>query len=98
MRQSTNMRSETMQEHGDDAVNTAAAEEHGDNEKGTSSGEDSSSSSSTSSSVRKMKLEVKQAKEDLKLCIQPVHECCHECGAAVEHVVNLLEEAVPSSK
>lgn len=86
------------EEHGANDKGASSGEEHGTNDKGTSSGEDSSSSSSTSSSVRKMKLKVKQAKEDLKLCIQPVHACCHECGAAVEHVLGLLEEAVPSSK
>ena len=53
--------------------------------RGSTSSSDSSSSSS-SSSVKRLRRTIVEAQEGLAICLEPIRDCCPECGAAVAHV------------
>ena len=53
-----------------------------------------SSSSSSSSSVKRLRRTIAEAQEGLAICLEPIRDCCPECGAAVAHVHNLLKSAI----
>ena len=60
--------------------------------RGSTSSSDSSSPSS--SSVKRLRRTIAEAQEGLAMCLEPIRDCCPECGAAVAHVHNLLKSAI----